>query len=148
MIGIFGKQNKLIFVVKGNEMPINTYKGGDINLIEKYIEGVPIEYHDFTAVHQAGDIREWKVVTPYSEPADIHRVSNKNYTFREKQVAKQYVKISFDSEMEGTDYHDLSLEVIKVLVNHLYGGYYEPHSDRDVKLGEALENLHREFKNS
>lgn len=129
-------------------MTINTYKGGDIKLIEKYIEGVPIEYHDFTAVHQAGDIREWKVVTPYSKPSDIHRVSNKNYTFREKQVAKQYVKISFDSEMEGTDYHDLTLEVIKVLVGYLHAGYYVARSERDRQLGEALENLHREFKNS
>jgi hypothetical protein len=67
------------------------YAGGNIELIELYLSGEPIEftrdYPDSTA--------RYETVTPYSgDPTDIHRVSNKHYTFRVKSevvITKAYM---------------------------------------------------------
>lgn len=43
------------------------------------------------------------------------------------------------------DYFEKALEQLHAIRNHLYGGYYEPKSDRDIELGDAIGELFEKF---
>ena len=49
-------------------------------------------------------------------------------------------------EQDSKDYHDLVLQVLDSLCIRLWGGYYEPYSDRDKQLGDALAKFLQEYK--
>lgn len=49
-------------------------------------------------------------------------------------------------EENATDYHDLVLKVLGGLCIRLYGGYYEPLSDRDVELANELREFLAQYK--
>ena len=56
----------------------NTYKGGDVALIQLYLEGKELQYKTFFT-------ENWINLTyKYKEPSDIYRVSNNTHTFRRK----------------------------------------------------------------
>ena len=55
-----------------------TYKGGDVGLIEMYLEGVDLQF-------RINPTSVWQDLTyKYKEPLDIYRVSNTKYDFRVK----------------------------------------------------------------
>ena len=58
-----------------------------------------------------------------------------------------YKSIDINVEEENAkDYHDLVLKVLGGLCVRLYGGYYEPLSDRDVKLANELREFLDKYK--
>lgn len=67
----------------------------------------------------------------------------KNYT---KAVLHKTIEIYV--EEDSKDYHDLVLKVLNSLCIRLYGGYYEPYSDRDKQLGDALSKFLKEYENN
>lgn len=52
----------------------------------------------------------------------------------------KYVDIQIE-ELDAKDYHDLVVKALKIMANHLYGGYYEPLSERDRSLGDKISKL-------
>jgi hypothetical protein len=54
---------------------------------------------------------------------------------------KTTLQISINIEKETEDYHDLVLIVMQNMVNKLCGGYYEPKSDRDAELANAINSF-------
>lgn len=47
----------------------------------------------------------------------------------------------FVEDSNTSDYHDLAKNALSVLTNYLYGGYYEPLSERDKLLGDKISKL-------
>lgn len=49
-------------------------------------------------------------------------------------------------EQESKDYHDLVLDILESLITRLYGGHYEPCSNRDKELADSLLNFLNSYK--
>ena len=49
----------------------------------------------------------------------------------------KYVNIQIE-ELDAKDYHDLVVKALKAMANQLYGGYYEPLSERDKELADKI----------
>lgn len=54
---------------------------------------------------------------------------------------KKYRYVNICIEQEAEDYHDIILQTMEHLVIKLYGGYYEPCSDRDAELANKLSDF-------
>lgn len=59
-----------------------TYTGNTPELYVMYAQGNPIEY-----THCGLDT--WVPVAPYEDPSDLHRVSNKGYLFRKREIIQK-----------------------------------------------------------
>lgn len=71
-----------------------TYKGGDVTLIQMYLEGKELQY-------RTPSTDSWVDITyKYKKPLDIYRVSNNLYTFREKPQVITKVYMHYDSMEE------------------------------------------------
>ena len=57
------------------------------------------------------------------------------------KIGKNIKVIHIDVEQEGEDYYDCVVSVLTGLRDRLYGGYYEPYSERDVVLAEAISSI-------
>jgi hypothetical protein len=73
-------------------------------------------------------------------------IKSKNTT-NESIVNKRQSLLVFHAEEKGDNFYD-ALTVIKNLTMRLYGGHYEPKSDRDVELGDDLAKLWLKYQNS
>jgi hypothetical protein len=54
-------------------------------------------------------------------------------------------QFTFSNEQQRRDYFDDAIASIQANCARLYGGYYEPASDRDLKLAEGIAELLRKF---
>lgn len=50
--------------------------------------------------------------------------------------------INIKVEDRAEDYYDLALQAIREISIRLYGGHYEPCSERDMELAKALNDLY------
>lgn len=57
----------------------------------------------------------------------------------------RYIHIEVSDE-DSADYYDLSFKVLHHLTNYLYGGYYEPLSERDKALADGISKLLADHK--
>jgi hypothetical protein len=54
-------------------------------------------------------------------------------------------QFTFGNEQQRRDYFDDAIASLQSNCARLYGGYYEPASDRDLKLAEGIAELLRKF---
>ena len=74
-------------------------------------------------------------------------IAVKGVSFTQPVNCKSTRYIHLEVSDEGSvDYHDLSLKVLQHLTNYLYGGYYEPLSERDKALADEISKLLESYK--
>lgn len=61
-------------------------------------------------------------------------------------IGKNSCRIFIDIEEYSDDYFNLALSALRVVSVKLNGGYYEPKSNRDAKLGNELYALVQKYK--
>jgi len=56
----------------------------------------------------------------------------------------KYIHIDIEDQVD--DYYPLVVAILQRMVNHLYGGHYEPASRRDFELAKDIEFLLEKHK--